>query len=121
MKVVIIITVLAVAAGGVYMFLGKGSTELGNGIPAGAQIVDISGISEEMVGEEITIRGAMSQKCPTAGCWFYLKDSTGEIRVDTAPSGFTITEIPLGKEVTVHGKVVRMEGGLELVALGVKS
>jgi len=121
MKIVIIIIVLAVIAGGAYLFLGKGSTELGKGIPAGAQVITISEISQAMVGKAVTVQGEMAQKCPTSGCWFYVKDSTGEIRVDTAPSGFTITEIPLGKTVTVHGKVVNMEGGLELVATGVKS
>ena len=124
-KITVIIFVIALIGGGIYAFHGKGSAELGQSIPDGAQITNIQEITSHgkaWVGKEVTVMGAMTQKCPTSGCWFYVKDDTGEIRVDTAPSGFTITEIRLGKTVTVHGKVVLNETGeAELVATGVKS
>ncbi|HET6456899.1 MAG TPA: hypothetical protein VFI02_21070, partial [Armatimonadota bacterium] len=103
---------------------GKGSAQLGKGVPDGAQITSIQEVlshGKALTGKEVTVKGAMTQKCPTAGCWFYVKDDTGDMRVDTAPSGFTISEIPLGKTITVYGKVVMTEGGSEMVALGVKS
>lgn len=124
-KIVIIIVILALIGGGIYLVLGKGSAQLGKGVPDGAQITGIQEITNNgkaWSGKEVTVRGEMTQKCPTAGCWFYVEDSGGNIRVDTAPSGFTITEIRLGKTVTVHGKVVLNEtGDAEMVATGVKS
>lgn len=123
-KIIVILVVAALIGGCIYVFRGGGSNELGRGVPEGAQIISVQEIlshGKAWAAKEVTIKGTMSQKCPTTGCWFYVKDDTGEIRVDTAPSGFTITEIPLGKTVTVHGKVVITEGGTELVATGVKS
>jgi len=124
-KMIVILVVIVLIGGGIYAFRGKGSTQLGKGVPDGAQITSIQEVlshGKALTGKEVTVKGAMTQKCPTAGCWFYVKDDTGEIRVDTAPSGFTITEIRLGKTVTVHGKVVLNETSeAEMVATGVKS
>ena len=52
-----------------------------------------------------TITGVMYEKCPAAGCWFMLRDKTGVIRVDTKAAGFTVTDVPVNREVTVHGTV----------------
>ena len=122
-KIVTILIVAAVIVAGVYAFRG-GSKPLGQGVPAGAEITGIGQIldhGKSWQGREVTVKGEMTEKCPTTGCWFYIKDSTGTIRVDTAPSGFTIAEIPAGKTITVHGKVTVADGGAtELVATGVK-
>ena len=123
-KVILAVLIAALVVGGYFFVKGGGSTEFGQPAPEDTPITSIQEIVNEgstWEGKEVTVRGEMSQKCPTTGCWFYVKDDTGEIRVDTAPSGFTITEIPLGKTVTVHGKIVITEGGSEMVALGVKS
>jgi uncharacterized protein YdeI (BOF family) len=122
-KIVLIVLAAALIGGGIYVFRG-GSVELGSGVPDGAQIISVQEVLNQgkaWAGREVTLRGEMTQKCPTSGCWFYMKDDTGDMRVDTAPSGFTISEIPLGKTITVYGKVVMTEGGSEMVALGVKS
>jgi uncharacterized protein YdeI (BOF family) len=120
----VLVIVILVIAGGIYALRGGGSKKLGQGVPDGAAPTDIAEIKahgDAWKGREVTVRGEMTEKCPTTGCWFYLKDSTGQIRVDTAPSGFTVTEIPLHRTVTVHGKVVTTEAGdVELVATGVK-
>ncbi len=117
--------IAAIIVAGVYAFRGVGSKQIGQGIPANPRITDIGQIldhAQTWQGKEVTVRGEITQKCPTTGCWFYLKDATDTIRVDTAPSGFTVTEVPVRKTVTVHGKVTTAEGGdAELVAVGMKS
>ena len=40
----------------------------------------------------VTVSGIMIEKCPEAGCWFVLKDSTGRIKVDTKMAGFVVVE-----------------------------
>jgi uncharacterized protein YdeI (BOF family) len=53
----------------------------------------------------VTVKGAMVEKCPVAGCWFYLQDATGVIKVDTKAAGFVVVNVPLQTQVTVSGKV----------------
>jgi len=55
----------------------------------------------------VTIRGVMFEKCPVAGCWFKLRDKSGEIKVDTKAAGFVVSSIPLETEITVQGKFIK--------------
>jgi len=55
---------------------------------------------------QVTISGAMIEKCPVAGCWFRVRDSTGIIKVDTKAAGFVVVNVPLESKVTVAGKIV---------------
>ncbi len=54
----------------------------------------------------VTVTGTMTEKCPTAGCWFILHDATGTIKVDTKAAGFTVVDVPMQSTVTATGKVV---------------
>lgn len=51
----------------------------------------------------VLLTGKMVEKCPVAGCWFMLRDSTGVIKVDTKAAGFTVINVPLNTTVTVQG------------------
>ena len=72
-------------------------------------------------GERCTLHGEMIEKCPTAGCWFVLKDRSGTIHVDTKSAGFVVTSVPTHTEVTVTG-VLQAEAGqpATLSATGVR-
>ena len=48
----------------------------------------------------------MIEKCPVAGCWFKLRDSSGVVRVDTKAAGFVVSDVPLHIQMTVQGKIV---------------
>ncbi len=63
----------------------------------------------------VTLQGVMVEKCPVAGCWFYLQDETGTIKVDTKDAGFVVVNVPLKTQVTVSGKL-RTEGDEVTVA-----
>jgi len=52
----------------------------------------------------VTIQGVMIEKCPVAGCWFYLRDNTGVIKVDTKSAGFVVLDVPLQSRLTVTGR-----------------
>lgn len=54
----------------------------------------------------VTLHGVIIEKCPVAGCWFRLRDSTGTVKVDTKSAGFVVVKIPLESEITVSGKIV---------------
>ncbi len=55
---------------------------------------------------QVTLTGVMTEKCPVAGCWFRLRDATGEIKVDTKTAGFVVVNVPLERPVTVAGRIV---------------
>lgn len=67
----------------------------------------------------INLEGKILTQCMASGCWFFLKDDTGHILVDSAPSGFTIPE-SIGKKAKVTGVVSREAEVLKIIARGVK-
>ena len=68
----------------------------------------------------VTLSGVLLEKCPVAGCWFYLQDATGTIKVDTKAAGFVVVNVPLQAKVTVSGKVVSEGDDISLEATGVR-
>src|ERR1019366_98327 len=48
----------------------------------------ISSVKTGDAPPQVTLQGVMIEKCPVAGCWFRLRDSTGVIKVDTKLAGF---------------------------------
>jgi uncharacterized protein YdeI (BOF family) len=68
----------------------------------------------------VTLKGQMVEKCPVAGCWFYLQDDTGTIKVDTKTAGFVVVNVPLHSKVTVSGTVVSQSEDVSLQATGLR-
>lgn len=66
----------------------------------------------------VVIEGTIVDKCPTAGCWFKVQDSSGTIMVDTKAAGFVVTDVPLQKKVKVAGKVHHEQNDASLEATG---
>jgi len=63
---------------------------------------------------QVTLSGVMVEKCPIAGCWLRLQDSTGTIKVDTKSAGFVVVNVPLETKITISGRIVN-EGDEVLV------
>ena len=68
----------------------------------------------------VTLSGAMTEKCPVAGCWFKLSDNTGTIKVDTQSAGFVVADLPLETRMTVSGKIVQSGDEIVIEASGVR-
>jgi uncharacterized protein YdeI (BOF family) len=68
----------------------------------------------------VVVSGEMVEKCPVAGCWFQLRDSSGTIKVDTKNAGFVVLDVPLHSMVTVAGRVKRTEDETQIEASGVR-
>ena len=65
----------------------------------------------------VTVEGAVSRECP-AGCWWYIKDHGGEIRVSSYSKDITLPLRQEGKSVRTTGKVIQTaSGSIELDAL----
>jgi uncharacterized protein YdeI (BOF family) len=69
---------------------------------AGAQPSSVAALKTAKI--PISLSGTMTDKCPTAACWFHLKDATGVIKVDVKAAGFTVTDIPNGAVLQVSGR-----------------
>lgn len=87
--------------------------------PSG-EIHPILSVRDGITPPQVTLRGHIIEKCPTAGCWFQLQDPTGVIKVDTKPAGFVVTDIPLQTAVTVSGKLVYEGDTVMLYASGLR-
>jgi uncharacterized protein YdeI (BOF family) len=62
----------------------------------------------------------MTEKCPSAACWFRLKDDTGSVKVDLKSAGFTVSDVAVGTTVTVAGTLQRTADGGVLDATGLR-
>jgi len=80
----------------------------------------ILAVRDGITPPNVTLRGAMIEKCPTAGCWFILADRTGGLKVDTKNAGFVVVKVPLQTEVTVSGKIVHEGSEPVLEATGLR-
>lgn len=69
---------------------------------------------------QVVLSGAMIEKCPTAGCWFRLRDDTGVIKVDTKLAGFVVVNVPVNSKVTVGGKVIADGDDVQIEATGIQ-
>lgn len=71
-------------------------------------------------GAAVTVAGVMVEKCPEAGCWFFLEDGTGRVKVDTKTAGFVVVEVPLRRRMEVVGQWVTNGQEVILAASGLR-
>lgn len=76
------------------------------GGPVNGAVSSIAEAQQTNLNAAVVLRGTMKLKCPTAGCWFMLEDSTGIIKVDTKSAGFVMVDIPVNSLLLVAGGVV---------------
>ena len=102
-------TFMAIACGSKTKILGKAPSEKPSTILA---------IHSGDAPVNLSLEGAIIEKCPQAGCWFRLEDGTGVIKVDTKAAGFVVTEVPLNTKVKVAGKIQPVGDETQLQATG---
>lgn len=68
-----------------------------------------------LVNQGVIIEGTILTQCQASGCWFFLKDATGRILIDLAPSNFVITANRVGKKAIVKGVVSETEGQIKII------
>jgi len=92
------------------------------GTMPGTEAHNILSVRAGTTPPQVSVTGVMIEKCPVAGCWFRLRDSTGVIKVTTKSAGFVVVEVPLETRVTVAGRVINEEQAGEIVieAIGLR-
>jgi uncharacterized protein YdeI (BOF family) len=115
-----------IAAGSLALVLGCGGprSEIRGKTPAGTVSTAVV-LRQAAARAPVTVHGTMVEKCPVAGCWFILQDATGRVRIDLKNAGFVVTDVSLGRDVTVSGTLRRANGSSgsadpEVVATGAR-
>jgi len=80
-------------------------------------VTGIGSLTKDNAGKVVRIEGTITEECPHSGCWAYVQDDSGKIRIDTNKGGFALPLHKEGSKVTVTGEVTTKENGdLELQA-----
>lgn len=115
------ICILLILAGSWGVLAGCGAS--GAAVRGQAPVGDQSTLAQAQaapIGAKLTVVGTLLEKCPVAGCWFTLRDSSGTLRVDTKSAGFSVGDIALRTPMTVQGKVVRYGSTRQIQASGIR-
>ncbi len=92
--------------------------------PATAPSTTIAALQRDpglLAGKLVALTGRMTDRCPSAGCWFYLNDGTGDLRVDAGAGRFSVLGLPIGARITVFGKLTLEPGEApQLAAVGAR-
>lgn len=94
---------------------GKGATSsapppstIGEPVPGDSDLVCTPCLKDESnVGKTVTLEGEVIQQCPATGCWFRIKDGSGEAFIDLAPAKLTVQGERVGQHAKVTGKLVK--------------
>ncbi len=82
----------------------------------------VDAIAGEGAAQPIRVEGVVVDRCQLLGCWLKLRDSTGDVFVDLAPSGLSARGIPLGSRLSVAGFIGKTrEGKVGFIASRLKS
>jgi uncharacterized protein YdeI (BOF family) len=73
--------------------------------------------SADINGEIFSFQGIMTAQCKGDGCWFMLKDSTGEVLVDLKPYDFRTPLEIVGTKVKLNGRVNTENSNVKLDAI----
>ncbi|MFO1511808.1 MAG: hypothetical protein U1F83_02675 [Verrucomicrobiota bacterium] len=98
---------------------GKSSGKVLGKAPKG-KTDSVLSVKGGITAPQVVLSGVMIEKCPTAGCWFRLRDDTGVIKVDTKLAGFVVVDVPVDSKVTVGGKVIADGNDVQIEATGIQ-
>jgi uncharacterized protein YdeI (BOF family) len=111
-----------IAAGALFAAAGCGAPAektLGAALAPG-EVLAVDAARSSPAGTAVLVSGEMVEKCPVAGCWFVMRDSTGAMRVDTKNAGFVVLDVPLRAKVTVAGKLSKPGDEPQIDASGLR-
>jgi hypothetical protein len=125
-RVLIIVCLLMLAACWTAWSLHAASTSRELGHPPqtaiAATVAAIRRNPSVFAGKNLSLTGRMTERCPTAGCWFYINDGTGDLRVDLGDGNFSVSGLRVGARLTVFGTVLQEPGeDPQLAGVGVRS
>jgi len=80
----------------------------------------IGRIDDALLGKTVAVEGEVVQQCPAAGCWFRVRDGSGELFVDLNPAGLRLKQKRVGQRVRVTGRLAKIGNQYLLEATAVE-
>lgn len=80
-------------------------------VPVKMSTASVSALIGSGASQPIELNGVIADRCPLLGCWLKLRDHTGELFVDLAPTQLTARGIPLHSVIRVRGRVGKTREG----------
>lgn len=85
-----------------------------------APAVALGELAPELVGRQVAVEGRVTKQCPAAGCWFTIKDGSGELLVDLNSAGLRLAEKRESQHAEVTGRLITRGGQFRLEAESVR-
>lgn len=103
------------------LLAGCSGEKYGAGVDPAAQRVSVEDafLQKGLLGQKVTLEGTIVSQCQSNGCWFFLRDTTGQIYIDLATNKFSLPSMP-NKQVVASGVVAKSKNNILLVATGVE-
>lgn len=73
-------------------------------------------LSEDLVGQTVSITGEVTQQCPSSGCWLKLQTGDRETFVDLNSSPVRLSQNRVGQQVLITGEVAKRGSDLTINA-----
>lgn len=101
--------------------LTYGGEIFGAGVDKSAPLATVKDIflKKELRGKKVTLEGKVVSQCQSNGCWFYIKDDTGQVFVDLKKNNFSLPHM-LKETVQATGVVGGSKYDIKLFATGVE-
>ena len=99
---------------------GTGESRNGTSERVETPALSVGDLSENMLGQTVTVEGEVTKQCPASGCWFQVKDQTGEAFISLLATDVRLKEKVIGQRAEVTGEVVKQGGDLAIKAQNVE-
>ncbi|MBF0407375.1 MAG: DUF4920 domain-containing protein [Candidatus Riflebacteria bacterium] len=125
MKIIISLCISILIAGGLYFYSMQKNASFrhyGSDFVKQSQtpLKDILANPAAFASETIQVSGTIERQCPSSGCWFFIKDESGnQLRVELGHLGMKFPQSK-GKTAVVEGRVLPSAKSLELVGNNVE-
>ncbi|MDH3808869.1 MAG: NirD/YgiW/YdeI family stress tolerance protein [Desulfuromonadales bacterium] len=115
---IILLTMTLVAT---LIIAGCSGEKYGAGVDSSAPKATVKDVflKKSLLGQKVTLEGNIVSQCQSNGCWFYLRDATGQIYIDLKTHNFTLPSMP-NKNVAATGTVGKSQNNIVLIATGVE-
>jgi uncharacterized protein YdeI (BOF family) len=117
MKTIIISLTVILA----FTFLGCSVERYGTKIDKSISKVKVKDLflDTNIVGKSVSLEGKIVSQCGSNGCWFVLRDDTGQIFINLAPRNLTLPP-RMNMSAKVTGTVNIVQGQLQVFAEGIE-
>lgn len=72
-------------------------------------------LNSSYLNTEVKLQGKIVTQCAASGCWFFLKDDTGQILVDLKPLNLGLPQ-RTGKTAVVNGILIKEPSGQTIIS-----